>query len=600
MWRGSSRSSPVFKKVLVANRGEIAVRIIRACRELNVATLAIYSDADRDALHVALADRAVRIGPTPPAQSYLNGERIIAVAQEAGCDAIHPGYGFLAENAGFARACQKAQIAFIGPSPQAMEQMGDKLAARATAQRAGVPIVPGTLEAVRDAQQVREFAQTFGYPVAVKASAGGGGKGLKVAHSAAEIETAVSLASKEAGAYFADDRLYLERYLANPKHVEVQILGDRHGHVVHLGERDCSLQRRHQKLVEETPALVPDALRTRMHESAVALARLIGYDSAGTIECLVEGDEFFFLEMNTRIQVEHTITEAVYGFDLVKAQIRVAAGEPLWFGQADLLPRGHAIECRINAESAARGFSPSPGRIARYVEPGGPGIRVDGAAFAGCQIGSDYDSLVAKLVIWGASREEARSRMSRALAEYVVEGVETTIPFYRLMLEEPAFATGRYTTSTVDTFVREHAAAIAQAYERGTDPLQHAGSESPANEAGADVTVEVNDKRFLVRVFGLPSGTSAAPRSAPKYKTRNDAAHAGATVVAPMHGIVAEIRVRPGDVVSDGQVVAVIEAMKMMNEVIVHRSGTVASLGAKPGDTIEANAPLISLEETTP
>jgi acetyl-CoA/propionyl-CoA carboxylase, biotin carboxylase, biotin carboxyl carrier protein len=596
MWRGSSRSSQVFKKVLVANRGEIAVRVIRACRELCVPTLAIYSDADRDALHVSLADEAVHIGPTQPAQSYLNIKRIIGAAQEADCDAIHPGYGFLAENAGFAQACEESRITFIGPSPRAMEQMGDKLAARANAQKAGVPVVPGTLEPVRGAARVRELAETFGYPIAIKASAGGGGKGLKVARSAAEVDAAVSLASKEAAAYFADDRLYVERYLANPKHIEVQVMGDRHGHVVHLGERDCSLQRRHQKLVEEAPARIPSELRRRMHESAVTLARFIGYDSAGTIECLVEGDDFFFLEMNTRIQVEHTITEALYGFDLVKAQIRVAAGEPLWFAQQDLVPRGHAIECRINAESAARGFAPAPGRITRYLEPGGPGIRVDGAAFAGCLIGSDYDSLIAKLVAWGEDREEARRRMLRALGECRIEGVETTIPFYRLLLQDAGFIEGAQTTSTVDAYVREHGAAIAQAYENEV-PGAPAEVESSGG-AAEDITVEVNDKRFRVRLYGLPGGgvASALPR-APTYRATKGAARAGPAVNAPMHGIVVEIRVRAGDLVADGQVVAVIEAMKMMNEVTAHRPGKVAAIDAKAGDTIEAGAPLISLEE---
>jgi len=592
----------VFKKILVANRGEIAVRVIRACRELGIATVAVYSDADREALWVQAADEAVHIGPTPAAQSYLDMDRILTAARSTGCDGLHPGYGFLAENAAFARACTQANVAFIGPSPHAMEQMGGKLAARAVATAAGVPVVPGTVEPVVGPDAVRTLAKRLGYPIAIKASAGGGGKGLKVANTPAEVDQAVSLASKEAQAYFADPTLYVERYLIDPKHVEIQVLGDRHGHAVHLGERDCSLQRRHQKLVEETPASISPALRARMSEAAVLLASSIGYDSAGTIECLVEKDQFFFLEMNTRIQVEHTITEAVYGFDLVKAQIRIAAGAKLWVTQAQLRPRGHAIEARVNAESPTAGFAPSPGRITRYAEPGGPGIRIDSAAFAGWRIGSDYDSLVAKLVSWGDDREEARRRMLRALDEYVVEGITTTIPFHRLLLDEPAFAGAEYSTSTVERFVQAGSAAIASAYEakrpqRTSSADGATGSEGATKGDQAEVTVEVNDKRFRVRIYGLPTGASGAVRRATKFKASKTVAHGGASVVAPMHGIVAEIKVRPGDAVADGQVVAVIEAMKMMNEVISHRAGTVAAIKAKAGETIETGSPLVVFGE---
>jgi len=584
----------VFEKILVANRGEIALRIIRACRELGVATIAVYSDADRDALHVRAADEAVHIGPTQPSQSYLNAERILNVANHTRCDAVHPGYGFLAENANFARACQTQGIVFIGPSPDAMEKMGSKLAARQNALKAGVPVVPGTTEPVRTAVEVRTLAREFGYPIAVKASAGGGGKGLKVAASEAEVDRAVSLAAKEATAYFADPTLYVERYLPNPKHVEIQVLGDKAGNIVHLGERDCSLQRRHQKLVEETPALISDALRSRMHAAAVKLAKAIGYDSAGTIECLVEGDEFFFLEMNTRIQVEHTITEAVYGVDLVKAQIRVATGERLWLKQHDLVARGHAIECRINAESPAAAFTPSPGCIAVYREPGGPGVRVDGAAFAGWTIGSDYDSLVAKLIAWGADRNEARSRMLRALAEYDIEGVQTTIPFYRLLLADAVFIRGDYSTATVDSFVREHGPAIASVYSGigKTTPRDDA----PTSETQTSLTVEVDDKQYRVTVYGLPAAEGGARRRASKYGRQKSVALGGSAITAPMHGIIAEIRVKAGEAVADGQVVAVIEAMKMMNEVISHRAGAVAAINVRAGDTIETGSPIITLE----
>src|SRR5579864_612762 len=380
----------MFKRVLVANRAEIALRVIRACHELGLEAVAVYSDADRDGLAVRNADAAYHLGPTPPLQSYLTVERLLEVATKAHCDALHPGYGFLAENAAFAARCIQAGLAFIGPSPSAMEQMGDKITARRSAQSAGFPIVPGTTEAVVTLQQAKAFVDAFGYPVAVKAAAGGGGKGLKVAHGGSELEQALALAAKEAAAYFNDGTVYLERYLAQPKHVEIQILGDQHGNVIHLGERDCSLQRRHQKLIEETPACIEPKLRERMHAAALNLGRKARYDSAGTIECLVEGSEFYFLEMNTRIQVEHPISEAVFGFDLVKAQIRVAAGEKLWLSQADLSARGHAIECRINAESPALGFRPCPGTVSRYIEPGGPGIRIDSAAYAGWRIPGDY------------------------------------------------------------------------------------------------------------------------------------------------------------------------------------------------------------------
>jgi acetyl-CoA/propionyl-CoA/long-chain acyl-CoA carboxylase, biotin carboxylase, biotin carboxyl carrier protein len=592
----------VFRKILIANRGEIAVRVIRACRELGIASVAVYSDADRQGRWVRAADEAVHIGPTPAAQSYLDVERILIAAKSSGCDALHPGYGFLAENAAFARACAQAGVTFIGPSPAAMEQMGGKLAARAVAMNVGVPVVPGTVEPVKGADAVRALAKQFGYPIAIKASAGGGGKGLKVASTPDEVDQAVSLASKEAQAYFADPTLYVERYLPNPKHVEIQVLGDRHGNAVHFGERDCSLQRRHQKLIEETPARIGEALRARMGEAAVGLAAAIGYDSAGTIECLVEKDEFFFLEMNTRIQVEHTITEAAYGFDLVKAQIRIAAGEKLWQTQAQLRPRGHAIEVRVNAESPAAAFAPSPGRITQYAEPGGPGIRVDSAAFAGWRIGSDYDSLVAKLVSWGEDREEARHRMLRALDEYVVEGITTTIPFYRLLLDEPSFITAEYSTSTVERFVHQNVARIASAYDApqvravatATGPR---ADEDTEQGDPAEVTVEVNDKRFHVRVYGLPAGPSGAVRRAPTFKSSRTVAYGGLSVVAPMHGIVAEVKVQPGDLVADGQVVAVIEAMKMMNEVVAHRKGTVASVAAKAGESIETGAPLVIFAE---
>jgi acetyl-CoA/propionyl-CoA carboxylase biotin carboxyl carrier protein len=584
----------VFKRILVANRGEIAVRIIRACRELGISPVAVYSDADRSALHVGQADEALYLGPTAPAQSYLNAERIIEAAVRGGCQAVHPGYGFLAENADFASAVADRGLTFIGPSAAAIARMGDKLGARRAAIDAGVPVVPGTRSPVASASAVHEAAGRFGYPVAIKASAGGGGKGLKVASSAAEVESALSLACKEALAYFGDGTVYVEKYLPAPKHVEVQVLADRFGTAVHFGERDCSLQRRHQKLVEETPPCIGAGVAARMCGAAVALARAINYDSAGTVECLVDGDDFYFLEMNTRIQVEHTITEAVYGFDLVKAQIRVAAGERLWVTQDQLRPHGHAIECRINAESPTAAFAPSPGIITRYTEPGGPGIRIDGAAFAGAQIGSEYDSLIAKLIAWGSDREEARLRMLRALTEFDIEGVATTIPFYRLLLNDPSFLRGDYSTATVEAFAAQSGEQVQKAYHT----LSRGSQAAPALDAGAsELTVEVNGKRFRVRVFGLHNAGTAALSRATKYRGERKLTPGDAGVTAPMHGVVAELRVKPSDRVEPGQVVAVIEAMKMMNEVVAQRAGTVRSVHAKPGQTVESGSMLLSFEE---
>jgi len=587
----------MFKRILVANRGEIALRVIRACRELEVETVAVYSDADREALHVQNADAAYHLGATAPAQSYLNIDRLLAVAGEARCDAVHPGYGFLAENAVFARRCREAKLVFIGPAPEVMEQMGDKIAARRRAQAAGFPVVPGTLEPIRTVAQAKELARQFGYPIAIKAAAGGGGKGLKVAHADAELEQAISLATKEAAAYFKDDTVYVERYLANPKHIEIQILGDTHGNVIHLGERDCSLQRRHQKLVEETPATIGATLRGRMHAAGVALGKATRYDSAGTIECLVEGDEFYFLEMNTRIQVEHTISEAIYGFDLVKAQIRVADGERLWVSQDELNARGHAIECRVNAESPALGFRPCPGVLTKYIEPGGPGVRIDSAAFAGWQVPGEYDSLVSKLITWGADRPEAIRRMLRALREYKVEGFDTTIPLYSLLLADPAYQSGNYTTATVERFVDEQKEAIRQAYGGAQSTRADFGGSDFEQPKASVLNVEVNDKRFEVRVFGLNAGSPDPARRIPKYKPPKHAAHSGAAVQAPMHGIIVELKFGVDDDVADGQVVAIIEAMKMMNEVIAHRAGSVRALNVAVGDTVEAGAAILTFAE---
>jgi acetyl-CoA/propionyl-CoA carboxylase biotin carboxyl carrier protein len=553
----------VFRKILIANRGEIAIRVIRTAREMGIESVAVYSDADRDALHVRLADEAHGIGPASPAQSYLDGEKIIAVAAQSGAQAVHPGYGFLAENAPFARRVVDAGLAWIGPHADAIGAMGDKLRARNAMRAANVPSVPGGLEAIADVAAARAAAERYGLPLALKASAGGGGKGLKVAHRAEEIASAFETARREARAYFKDDTIYAERYLENPKHVELQVLADKHGNVVHVGERDCSLQRRHQKLWEETPAQIPDSVRAAIREAGVRAAKAIGYDSAGTIECLVSGDEFYFLEMNTRIQVEHTVSEMISGLDLVREQIRVAAGEALGFSQSDLTFRGFSIEGRINAEDPAAGFQPSPGTIAAYREPGGLGVRVDSAAYPGWTIPPDYDSLIAKLIVWAPTRAEAIARLRRAIDEYVVEGVPTTLPLLRALCDLPAVSDASYGTATLERF----AASFT--------PVARNGLHLPATPAAPQ-------QRLAPRLGAMRKRASAS---------------SGNDVRSPMHGLVVEVKVAPGDKVTEGQVVAVVEAMKMMNEIRAHRAGRVGAVHASAGSTVESGSALVTLRD---
>lgn len=441
----------MFNKVLVANRGEIAVRIMRACRELGIATVAIYSEADREALHVKYADEAYCVGPAPAVKSYLNIPNIISAAVIAGVDAIHPGYGFLAENSYFAEICETHELKFIGPSASAIEQMGDKAAAKKTMKAAGVPVVPGSEGAVSEEKDALAVAEDIGYPVLIKASAGGGGKGMRLAHNPKDLVAAIRAARAEAEAAFGDPAVYIEKFVEEPRHIEIQILADEHGNAVYLGERDCSLQRRHQKMLEESPSTVlTPQKRRQMGEVAVAGVQRVGYANAGTVEFLVDKQgNFYFIEMNTRIQVEHPVTEFVTGLDLVKEQIRIAAGEPLGYGQSDIVLEGHAIECRINAEDPEFDFRPSPGRITRLLLPGGPGIRVDTAIYAGYQVPAHYDSLIAKLIAWGNSRDEAIMRMRRALDEFVVEGVPTTIPFHKKVLDNAFFRRGEVYTNFI-------------------------------------------------------------------------------------------------------------------------------------------------------
>jgi len=448
----------MFQKVLIANRGEIALRIVRACHELGIKTVAVYSQADEDSLHVQLADEAYCVGPAQSAKSYLNVANIMSVALMSGADAIHPGYGFLAENASFAEICADHQIKFIGPSANMIRMMGDKATAKKTMADVGVPVVPGLDGTTADAELVRGWAKHAGYPIIIKATAGGGGKGMRLVQNEGEVETQLEMARAEAKAAFGNDEVYIEKYILNPRHVEFQVLADQYGNVVHLGERDCSIQRRHQKLLEEAPSpVVTPEIREKIGNIILKAIRKIGYEGVGTIELLCDNElKFYFMEMNTRIQVEHPVTELITGIDLIKEQIRVAAGEPLRFTQEDVQFRGHAIECRINAEDPDKNFMPCPGSIDGYVTPGGPGVRVDSHAYPGYKIPPYYDSLVSKLIVWGVDREDAIARMKRALNEYAITGIKTTIPFHLKLMDNAAFVEGK---EVYTDFIARHALA---------------------------------------------------------------------------------------------------------------------------------------------
>ncbi|MBW2316975.1 MAG: acetyl-CoA carboxylase biotin carboxylase subunit [Deltaproteobacteria bacterium] len=489
------RARRVFGKLLVANRGEVAVRVMRACRELGIRVVAVYSDADRDALHVLSADEAVHIGPSPSAQSYLSVERVLDAARRTGADAIHPGYGFLSENADFARACEAAEIRFVGPPADVIEKMGEKTSARRIAVAAGVPVVPGTLEPVSDHAALAAEASRIGFPLMLKAAAGGGGKGLRLVREASELGAATTRAAGEARSAFGDDRLYLEKAIERPRHIEIQVLADSHGNAVHLFERECSIQRRHQKVIEESPSpFVTPELREQMGRLALRLVAETGYVNAGTLEFLVDRElRPYFLEMNTRLQVEHPVTEMVTGIDIVKQQIQIAAGEPLSFRQDEIAQRGHAIECRVYAEDPTRGFLPSPGRITDLRVPGGPGIRDDGGVYPGWTVPVEYDPLLSKLVAHAPTREGAIARLARAVAEYRVVGIRTTLPFFAWVLEQPAFLAGDIDTGFIDEHLpasfgdppadREQVAAIAAA--RGVYRTRRARQARGSDQQGA-------------------------------------------------------------------------------------------------------------------
>ena len=580
----------VLKKILIANRGEIAVRVIRAAKELGIATVAVYSELDRNALHVRLADEAYALGGQTAAESYLNTEAILNAIRLSGADGVHPGYGFFSENPDFARAITAMGVAFIGPPPEAVDVMGDKVSSRKAALAGGAPIVPGTTEFAESADEITEFGNSNGWPVAIKAAFGGGGRGMKVVHGAAEVQDAMDSAQREAKAYFGRDEVYVERYLSWPRHIEVQLIGDQHGNMVWVSTRDCSAQRRHQKLVEEAPAThLPDGVEDAMGEAAIKVAKAVGYYNAGTVEFIYQDGEFFFLEMNTRLQVEHPVSEEITRIDLVEWQIRVAGGEPLPLTQAEVAARrdGHSIEIRINAENPVGGkFLPSPGMITKLTAPHGFGVRFDGGYEAGDEISQYYDNLVGKLIVWGRDRETAIARTIRALEEMVIEGVATTIPADLAILRHPDFHAMKHSTKWVE------------------EVLDLSGIEAPKPAAADDgaagtlvqrnTTVEVNGKRFDIKMW-VPEGLAVvAPGRAAAKKPARAATAAGAAgdgsgnVTAPMQGTIVKILVEVGQPVEAGQAVVVLEAMKMENQIAAEKTGTVKEIKVTTGDTVGA------------
>ena len=589
----------MLKKILIANRGEIAVRVIRAAREMGIKTVAVYSELDRNSLHVRLADEAYALGGQTAAESYLNTEAILDAIKKSGADGVHPGYGFFSENADFAQAITELGVEFIGPPPAAIIEMGDKVSSRIAAQRGGAPIVPGTTEFAKSAKEIEDFGKKFGFPVAIKAAFGGGGRGMKVVHSAADVKEAMDSAQREAKAFFGRDEVYVEKYLTWPRHIEVQLVGDKHGNVVWVSTRDCSAQRRHQKLIEEAPAgALPDGVEEAMGEAAVKAAKAVGYYNAGTVEFIYQDGEFFFLEMNTRLQVEHPVTEVITGIDLVEWQIRVASGEKLPMTQKQVLAqrRGHAIEIRINAENPAGGkFLPSPGTITKLVTPDGFGVRFDGGYESGDTVSQYYDNLVGKLIVWGKDRETAIARTIRALNEMVVEGVHTTIPADIAILEHPDFVAFTHSTKWVEE--RLDLSGV------GTTAPAPAGDDAEAL-VERKTTVEVNGKRFAVKMW-VPEGQMVASSGPAKAKKPARAASAGGgaaggsgsgDVVVPMQGTIVKVLVEVGQDVEAGQAVVVLEAMKMENQIQAEKSGKVKEIKVKAGDTVGSGDIVVVIE----
>ncbi len=582
----------MFSKVLIANRGEIAVRIIRACREQGVATVAVYSDVDRDALHVRLADEAYALGGVTAAESYLNTEAILSIIERCDADAVHPGYGFFSENANFARAITERGVTFIGPPPEAIEVMGDKISARLAAERVDVASVPGTTDFITDPSEVVAFGTEHGWPVAVKAAYGGGGRGMKVVADADGAADAVESARRESLAYFGRDELYMERYLSAPRHIEVQVLADSHGNAVYLGGRDCSAQRRHQKLIEEAPAPgLSDEVRAAMGEAAVAVARGCDYTNAGTVEFLFEDGEFWYLEMNTRLQVEHPVTELVTGLDLVEQQLRIAAGEPLAFTQDDVEIRGHAIEVRINAEDPAGGaFLPSPGRITTLKVPDGFGVRFDTGFEASDEVSQYYDNLIGKLVVWGADRDTAIRRMLRALDELDVRGVATTAPADVAILKHPDFVAATHSTKWVEETLDLSGVGSA----KGDDDV-----DAPPGSVRRDTTVEVDGRRIEVSMWVPDPAEVGTLGGRPRRASAGPNASGGVgngQVAVPMQGTIVKVMVAVGDAVETGDTVCVLEAMKMENNVAADIAGTVTEVKVVVGDSVGSGDVVVVIE----
>ncbi len=586
----------MFKKVLVANRGEIAIRVMRTLREMGIESVAVYSEADREALHVKAADEAFLLGPAVPAESYLNIEKILEVCADSGAEGVHPGYGFLAENAEFAKACKKAKVTWIGPPASAIEAMGSKTKAREIMEKAGVPIVPGDTEAVPDAKAAAKRAEKIGYPIACKAAGGGGGKGFRVAMSADDLEDAFEGAAREGEKFFSDPTVYLERYLEDPRHVEVQVLADSKGNVIHLGERDCSIQRRHQKLIEEAPGpQVDEEMRERIGKIAVDAAAAVDYQGAGTIEGMQVGDDYFFLEMNTRVQVEHCVTEMVTGVDIVREQVRIAAGEELSISQDEVELNGHAIECRINAEAAHKNFAPAPGSITGYKEPAGPGVRVDSGVGPGGEVTPLYDPMVAKLITWDVDREKATARMLRALNEYEIGGLTTLIPFHKAILSTDQWANGE----TCRDLTEDKKWLKTTAPEEAPKP----SDEEKPETAERDYKVEVGGKLFDVKVIGEAgagggggqgAGLKAPPRR--ERKSGGSAASSGDELPSPLQGNVFKVPVKKGQEVAEGDMICVIEAMKMENEITAHKAGKITELPISEGAAVNAGDLLAKIE----
>ncbi len=594
----------MLKKILIANRGEIAVRVIRTAQEMGIATVAVYSEADRNALHVRLADEAFALGGNTSAESYLNTAAILDAIERSGADGVHPGYGFFSENTDFARAITDKGVAFIGPPPEAIDVMGDKVSSRKAAAVAGVAMVPGTMEFLTGPDEIREFGAKFGFPLVIKAAFGGGGRGMKVVRAAEEIDDQLSAAQREAKAAFGRDEAYIERYLTWPRHIEMQIIGDKHGNIVWVGERDCSAQRRHQKLIEESPAPdFPDEIRQAMGAAAVQLAKAVGYFNAGTVEFIYQDGEFFFLEMNTRLQVEHPVTEVVTGIDLVEWMIRVASGEQLPMTQDEINAsrRGHAIEVRLNAENPAGGrFLPSPGPIKEFVRPDGFGVRVDAGYEPGDSISQYYDNLIGKLVVWGKDRETAIARTIRALKETKIVGVHTTIPADLAILEHPDFHAVKHSTKWVEDTLDLKALTSS----KGDEAAQAVGGEEGVTKVRRDLDVEVNGKRFSVSAWVpdlgptlIASGTSSTAAK-PKRATATSAGSSGGTgqVTVPMQGTIVKILIEVGQKLEAGAAVVVLEAMKMENHISTEIAGTVTQIKVKPGDTVGAGDVVVVIE----